>query len=309
MEEDGSVPPSGPRRHCRRIAAAAVLALAIGSPAAAEPAPQRVASLNLCADELLLRLLPPERIASVTVLAADPASSTVADRTEGLPLNRGLTEEVVPLAPDLVVTGAYTTRAAAAMLKRLGVPVLELDMPDTLDEVYAQIRTVAARLGVPEKGEAMVAEIRAGIADEPPPGAPRSAVVLRPNGFTAGAGSLSDALMRRAGLDNIAGRIPTDRLGQLSLEDIVTAAPEVLILDIDADSPPSLARNLIQHPALKAGAAKATIVSLPARLWSCPGPQLVEAFARVRAAGRAAVRARPPTAAQLRAPGLQISYP
>lgn len=307
MEEDGSAPASGPRRRCRRIAAAVVLAaaLAAGPAGADEPGPQRVASLNLCADELLLRLLPPSRIASVTFLAADPASSTVADKVGGIALNRGLAEEVVPLAPDLVLTGAYTTRGAAAMLKRLGAPVLELGMPNTLDEVEAQIRTVAARLGVPEKGEAMVAEIMAGIPDDPPPGTPRSAVVLRPNGFTAGAGSLPDALMRRAGLDNIAGRIPTDRLGQLSVEDIVTAAPEVLILDMDADSPPSLARSLIQHPALKAVAANATIVPLPARLWSCPGPQLVEAFARLAAAARS----RPDAAAHLSAPGAGTLHP
>lgn len=307
MEEDGSAPASGPRRHgrCRRIAAAVALALALGPAYAAEPGPQRVASLNLCADELLLRLLTPSRIASVTFLAADPASSTVADRVGGIALNRGLAEEVVPLAPDLVLTGAYTTRAAAAMLKRLGAPVLELGMPDTLDEVVAQVRAVAARLGVPEKGEAMVEEIEAGIPDDPLPGPPRSAVVLRPNGFTAGAGSLPDALMRRAGLDNIAGRIPTDRLGQLSVEDIVTAAPEVLILDMDADSPPSLARSLIQHPALEHAAGNADIVPLPARLWSCPGPQLVEAFARLAAAART----RPDAAAHLAAPGAGTPHP
>ena len=123
-------------------------------------APQRVVSLNLCADELVLRLAAPGTVKSVTWLARDPALSNVAALAHAVSVNRGLAEDVVPLAPDLVIAGAYTTRTAVALLRRLQIPVLELDVPRTIDEALTQITTVATAIGVPENGTQLVAEIK-----------------------------------------------------------------------------------------------------------------------------------------------------
>lgn len=264
---------------------AALLILALLCPAraaAGEAKPARIVSLNLCADELVLRLADPGRVASVTYLARDPRGSNVADLAARVPVNRGLAEEVVPLAPDLVIAGAFTTRATTAMLRRLGFDVMELGVPATLDEAYAQIRQVAARLGEGERGEAMVAQIEAAMAALPPAVAdPPTAVVLRPNGFTAGRGSVPDAVLARAGLDNLAPRLSTDRMGQLALEEIVTARPDLLVVNSAPDAPPSLADELLHHPALAPFAKAARTVPLPIRLWACAGPGLAEAARRL----------------------------
>ncbi|MDE1567781.1 ABC transporter substrate-binding protein [Aquabacter sp. P-9] len=260
-----------------------------GKPArAAAGKPARIASLNLCGDELLLRLADRDRIASVTFLAAEPASSNVANLAHGLPTNRGLAEEIVPLEPDLVITGAFTTRATSDLLRTLGVPVLELPMPATLEEAYGQIRQVAERIGEPARGEAMIARMQADMAALPSPHAPdRSAIVLRPNGFTAGKGSLADDLMARAGLDNLAARLPADKLGQLPLEEVVVAHPDLLVVDTDPAAPPSLAESILDHPALRPFSRQGRTVALPARLWACAGPELASAAARLSAAPKA----------------------
>ena len=247
--------------------------------------PARIASLNLCGDELLLRLADRDRIASVTFLAAEPGSSNVADLARGLPTNRGLAEEIIPLEPDLVITGAFTTRATADLLRTLGVPVLELPMPTTLEEAYDQIRRVADRIGEPARGEEMIAHLRAEMAALPAPHAPeRSALVLRPNGFTAGKGSLADDLMARAGLDNLAARLPADKFGQLPLEEVVVAHPDMLIVDTDPAAPPSHAESILAHPALRMFSRRGRTVALPARLWACAGPELAAAAAKLSAA-------------------------
>ncbi len=253
--------------------------------------PQRIVSLNLCADELLLHLVPKERIASLTTLAQDPASSNVVELAQGIPANRGLAEEIIPLAPDLVISGAFTTRNTVSTLRRFGIEVLDLGVPKSLDEAYAQIRDVAHRLGVPEKGEEMIATLQAAIPPQSPlnPHAPRT-IVVRPNGFTAGRDTLADDLMRRAGLDNVAARLSPDRLGQLPLEEIVNARPQVLILDTDPKAPPSMAGAIMQHPVLAHAAIEAQMISLPSRMWACVGPQLAEAYQRL-AAGAEAARA------------------
>ena len=264
----------------------ALLAVLAASPAVAgEDKPARIVSLNLCADELVLRLADPGRVASVTYLARDPRASNVAGRAAHVPINRGLAEEIVPLAPDLVIAGAFTTRATTAMLRRLGLEVMELGVPASLEEAYAQIRQVAARLGERARGEAMVAEIHAAMAALPPaPADHPTAVVLRPNGFTAGRGSVPDEVLARAGLDNLAARLSTDRMGQLALEEIVVARPDLLVVNSAPDAQPSLADELLHHPALAPFTKAARAVPLPIRLWACAGPGLAEAAARLAAA-------------------------
>ncbi len=245
--------------------------------------PRRIVSLNLCADELVVALADRAHIASLTYLARDPIGSTVAQAAAGIPVNYGLAEEIVPLAPDLVIAGAFTTRTTVRLLQRLGIPVLELSVPATPEAAAAQIRAVAARIGEPQRGEALARRLEAGLAALPPPPAQRpAAVVVRPNGFTAGAGSMADALMERAGLDNLARRHRTDRMGQWSVEEIVTAQPDVLITDAAPGAPPSLAQEVLRHPALVASPARR--VSVPGRLWACAGPELVDA-ARLLAEG------------------------
>lgn len=275
----------GPERAGDIAPAAAPHRAAAATSVAGGGVPRRVASLNLCADELVLRLAEPGRVISVTFLAQDPRASNVAELARGVPANRGLAEEVVPLAPDLVLVGAFTTRATTAMLRRLGFEVLELAAPGTLAQAYDQIRMVAARLGAPERGEAMVREMESAFARLPPADATQpTALVLRPNGFTTAGGSLADDLMGRAGLTNLAAALPTDKMGQLALEEIVRAAPDLLVVNAEDDAPPSLAEALLHHPALASFAAEGRTLSLPLRLWTCAGPELAQAAARLAAA-------------------------
>lgn len=95
-------------RHGRLwLFAAAALFFAVD----ARAAPQRVASIYLCADVLLVRLAERERIVSLTRFAADPALSPVADVARGIAVNRGRAEDILPLQPDLVIAGDARTAA------------------------------------------------------------------------------------------------------------------------------------------------------------------------------------------------------
>ena len=92
-----------------RALAALVLAGVIG---AGNAAPQRIVSLNLCADELVLRLAAPGTVKSVTWLARDPALSNVSALAQDVPVNRGLAEDVVPLAPGVGADVPASTASA-----------------------------------------------------------------------------------------------------------------------------------------------------------------------------------------------------
>ena len=266
----------------RRTLGALLLA---GIASVGHAAPQRIVSLNLCADELVLRLAAPGTVKSVTWLARDPAFSNVAALAHTVPVNRGLAEDIVPLAPDLVIVGSYTTRTAVGLLRRLGVPVLELGVPASVEEALAQITMVAAALGTPAAAAQLIADIRARLAALPRPGPTQPiAAVYQPNGFTIGQGSLVNDLLSRAGLRNLAVEQRIDNYGALPLELLLLAQPDLLIMNAADDRGPALAYEVLRHPALMRRFSAARIVSVPSAWWSCPGPRLMDAVQRLQQA-------------------------
>lgn len=265
----------------RRARLAGALALCgVAATAQGADKPARIVSLNLCTDELVLRLAEPARIASVTWLSQDPRNANMAERARAVPANHGLVEQVLSYQPDLVVAGAFSTRATVGLLKRVGAPVREFGMPRSLAEMRAQIREMAALLGESARGEALIADVDARLATLAArrPSRPPRAVVLRPNGFIVGRGSLVDEILTLAGLANIAAELGIESYGQIALEAVVLGKADILILNDTPDGPPSLAHEVLHHPVLTRLGERIRLVPLPSRLWTCAGPAVVDAI-------------------------------
>lgn len=263
----------------------------VSPPAKDEPAgPRRVVSMNLCTDELVLRLLPRDRIASVSYLSHDRRVSPTWREAALVPANHGRTEEVMRFDPDLVVAGEYTTRTTTDFLRRIGRAVDVVPLATSLAGVRRIIRDLAKRLQVPERGEALITAMDQRIAAVTPAaneGRPR-ALVLNPNGFTVGDGSLVSELIEKAGLENAAKTLAIDNYGSLPLERVILSGIDVLIVDSEREGPPSLATALLDHPALEKLGRRIVTVSVPSRLWTCAGPQVADAIDILAAAAEAA---------------------
>lgn len=269
----------------RRLAVIPLL-LALGL--AAVPAmarPHRIVSLNLCADALVLRLADRADVLSVSWLARDPENSVVAAEAAAMPVNHGLAEEVAALRPDLVVVGAFTPRSTVAVLRRLGMSILELGVPQDIDGIRAQIRQVAAVLGQAERGERMIGAMDERLAAIRSPTSAPLAVVLRPNGFTAGRGSLVDEILHRANVRNLAAEQGLENYGEIPLERVALSGVRLLILNQPENRAPSLGEAMLDHPILSA-LPDLRLVRVPARLWTCGGPEVADAAALIAATAR-----------------------
>jgi iron complex transport system substrate-binding protein len=236
----------------------------------------------------VLRLADRSNIASITWLSKDQISANVVDLAADVPVNHGLAEEIIPLDPDLVVAGTFTARTAVAMLKATRFPVTEFGVAHSLADVRLGIRKMAALVGEPARGEALVASFDERLAEigTVAPGRRPTALVFNANGFTVGAGTLVDDIMTRAGLDNVAAHMKLGNYSQLPLEIAVRSDVDILIISARRDGPPSLATALLDHPVLSKLGPKTHIVVLPTNLWSCGGPEVTEAIARLRAAAQ-----------------------
>jgi iron complex transport system substrate-binding protein len=245
--------------------------------------PHRIVSMNLCTDEVVLRLADRRNIASVTWQSQNPNTSNVTHLAQDVPINYGAAEEIMPLKPDLVLAGIYTTRAPIAVLKRAGMRVVDADVPHSFDDVRQQYRDIAALLGEQERGERITAEMDsnlARLARERPSVSP-TAIVYHPNNFTFGRGSLIDAVVTRAGFENVAARLGVGEYGQVPLEVLTMNPVDVLVVSAYRDGPPAMATELLRHPVLSRLSERTRVVVIPDRLWNCGGPALVEAVERL----------------------------
>jgi iron complex transport system substrate-binding protein len=240
--------------------------------------PQRVVTMNVCADDLVLRIADLQNIASVTYLArnwGDPRIRAVAER---VPINHGLAEEIIPLDPDLVIAGMYTTRTTVALLRRTGTPLIEQDVPKSIEAIRRQYLEYGDILGEPERAGRIVADMDerlAKLAAEPIRVRLR-ALVLNANGLV-GEGSLANEVMARAGLENVAATLKMEQYYQAPLEMVVSQGLDILILSAARDGPPAMATQVLNHPVLQRMARRIRIFTMPAYLWSCGGPGVVEA--------------------------------
>ena len=119
----------------------------------------------------------------MTWLSQDPRNANVADKAAALPANDGHAEEALAFDPDLVFVGPFAEPASVALLKRVGAPVAEVGEPQTFDGARREIREVAAALGEPQRGEALIAAIdarrRASRSSRTPRGSGRGAEAER----------------------------------------------------------------------------------------------------------------------------------
>ncbi len=295
---------SGSDRRRGRLAAlalAAALAGAAGpvaaqsgaaqSPAAPD-APRRVVSINLCTDQLAMLLAAPGQLVSVSHLAADPRSSAMAEAAAAYPQNRGLAEQVFLLRPNLVLAGTFTARHTVDLLRRLGIPVLELPPPASLDDVGGQLRAVGAALGRAAAAEAEARAFDAALdALRAAPGDRPAAALYAAGGYSPGAGTLADDVLEAAGFSNIGAAAGMTGGGFLPLERLVMAGPD-LIVTAEPYAGASRAEAILGHPALAVLRGRTAVQAQTGADWVCGTPHLLRAVAAM-AAARDALRPAP----------------
>jgi iron complex transport system substrate-binding protein len=247
--------------------------------------PRRIVSLNLCTDQILVDLVPRERIAGLSFLAADPSVSAVADRVKGIPVLRGATEEVLAADADLVVSAAFSTPATLALMRRLGKRVVVTPLASTFDDIRRAIRVLAEAVGEPARGEALIRDLDANLARfAARDGLRPTAVAVQVGSLVSSGGSLLDEAMRWVGLDNDAGRRALGRGGRLPLEALVAEPPDLIVLANDPAGFRTAAADNLRHPALTAMLAGRPHITLPLPAWLCGSPSILTAVERLATA-------------------------
>lgn len=246
---------------------------------AAAPLPARplhVMSLNQCTDQIVLALLEPARIASVTWLSRDPLTSRMAAEAAQVGANFGQGEEVLAQHPDLIVTGAYTTGALKGLLRRLGYPILEVETPESFAAIRAVTRTLAAALDARAKAEALLADMDGALAAAAVSPSHLRVAAWDGGGYAPGAGTLYDAILVAAGAINVAAEAGVSAHAAFDAEALIETAPDVLVQGVMRRDAPGRRQDVARHP-LERRFYDGRTVTLPQSLYVCGTPHSGEA--------------------------------
>ena len=261
------------------LSACIVATAGSNAPAAAADLP-RIASMNVCTDQLLLTLADPGQILGLGRYSRDRLQSWAADDARGYRILSGGAEDILVLRPDVVVASTFDKRATRELLKEKGLHLTEFGVPRSLDEVKDQIRQMGEIVQHSDRATAEIARLDAAIARA------RQAVAhkhyrvlpLSRRGWVSGSESLLSSLLTETGLFNAAGELGVAFGGFASLEAIVNLKPDFILVSETGDRAEDDGRAFLLHPALERFYPPAKRIVIPERLTECGGVTIADAL-------------------------------
>ncbi|ASJ74352.1 ABC transporter substrate-binding protein [Granulosicoccus antarcticus] len=290
------------KRHGLSLLLAAGMNFSAAAAAAADTGKlPSVLSINLCVDQMVMLLADPAQISALSRLSRESSGSYFHDKAQNHAQAEPQAEDILPRAPDVVVTGPYNSRYTLSLLDEIGVEVETLQIADSVESMLDNIRRMGDILHQQARAESVIATLMQQLAeldrrvDELDTAmrlsgrsSPRAAV-YDANGYTVGHQSLRGEAMKRAGWHNVAADKGIESYGVLALEDMIHLAPDALIESPYSKGTYSRGQMLAEHPALRQAGLDPMIISLPSNQTICAGPwlvdvigQLVEARERLR---------------------------
>lgn len=232
-------------------------------------AAERVVSMNLCVDKLLLRLLPLDQITGLSYLSQNPDYSGFHKAIPKHKTHRGQVEELVQLQPDVIIAGQFGANEAVATLRHLGLRVETVALPRTLQQSQEFILTIGKLIGAEAKARAywqkqqtQIEEAQQRVLER---GSTRT-LLYSPNGMAIGKGTLEDTILTHIGLTNAAEELGIKGWRIVSLEDLlVLQADRILLTGTSRHF--SLAQEILSHPVLR---ERVSAEVMPEGLSVCP---------------------------------------
>lgn len=251
--------------------------------------------MNLCTDELLMRVVDPSRIASITYLSQQPINAPLGldAIASKLKVNHGLAEEVLMQEPDLILAGRFTSTTAVNLLRKLGYNIVVFDPENTLDDMRANIRKLGTAVGEPARAEQVITDFDTRLAElqaRIPAGEMPVFADIGVNNYVAGANTLYTHIVNAGGYRTLGQALGFDGYRNLPLEQVLSIKPALISTATPWTNPPSMSTMALRHPTLRAMVASTPHVTIPERYSTCGSPSVlgaVEILVKARMASAA----------------------
>ena len=200
--------------------------------------PQRIVTLSATLDQIVLSVVPPERLVAVDSSMKDPINSNMVELASKIPqtIEQPSVESIVALQPDVVLIADWQYMELADPLRDVGLRVVIGRGPHDLAEVKDLVRLMTEAIGEKRRGEILLrkmdeklAEIKAKV-DAIPQEKRKSVVFLSLMPTYGGKGSSFDDACHYAGVINGVSAYGLRNGQEVTKEIILSIDPDVLFL-------------------------------------------------------------------------------
>jgi iron complex transport system substrate-binding protein len=250
--------------------------------------PQRIVSHVPSITETLFALGLGDRVVGVSDYCDYPEEAKLKPSV-GAYYNPNI-ETIVAQAPDLVLTdGEGLTEDIIPQLENLGITCVVIN-PKSIDGILKDIELLGKITGMEKEARVLVSEMSSRFAQVASQAqvAPKVRVFYvfdatdLNNPWTAGPGSFVDALITMAGGENIAAQAQGAWV-QLSIEQLVSSDPEVILIDASMGTAVVLKEELMAHPAWQGITAvkQDRIYTIDGDLVNRSGPRIIQGLEEI----------------------------
>ena len=224
--------------------------------------------MNLTADEILVEIVPVERLVAATAAADDVGTSNVVGRIPpGVArFRRAEMERLLALSPELVVVSEYTDADFLRLLERTGMRIHRMRGLDSLAGIRAAVLDLGRAVGAEAPAQRLVARYDAVLSDlgRRLQGAPRPRVLYWAGGMTAGSGTAIGALIEGGGAVNVGRETGVEGIAPIGAERAFVTDPDAVLVGEGWKSTEALQ----SHPLLSQMRAvkQSRIIAMPTEL-------------------------------------------
>lgn len=202
--------------------------------------PKRILTFAMYTDQIVLGLVTSDHLVGINTLLDDPVLSNIIPIAKKIPKKIGNpgAEEVLSMKPDLVIVSDWTQAEKIQAMRDLGLKVVSVKSPETIQDAKDAVSQVAAAIGEPEKGRQLIglmdkklAEIREKTGKIKPEQR-KNIVLLSLMTAYGGSGCAYDGACREANVINGIAAAGLKNGQPLTKEMLIKINPDIMLLPV-----------------------------------------------------------------------------
>ena len=205
--------------------------------------PKKILTFAMYTDQIVLGLVTSDHLVGINTLMDDPVLSNVVPIAKRITKKIGDpgAEEVLSMKPDVVIASDWTQAEKIQSMRDLGLKVVSVKSPETIQDAKDAVSQVAAAIGEPAKGKQLIGMMDKKLAEirektgKIKPEQRKNIVLLSLMTAYGGTGSAYNSACEEANVINGIAAAGLKNGQQLTKEMLIKINPDIMLMPVYND--------------------------------------------------------------------------